>query len=114
MMDYPMCSQRVTIYRKTAEGITRTELPGCYIQWQEEESYDRLGRQAQRKFLLIQPGESQQVFPGDRVLEGIGPEIFDGEWHTFTPELVAGLGEVAYAKPFYLQGIFCHTEAGRK
>jgi len=113
-MDYPMCCQTVTVYRKTREGITRTELPNCYIQWQEEESYDRLGRQVQRKFLLIQPGECQQVFPGDRVLEGIGPEISNGEWHTFTPELVDGLGEVAYAKPYTWQGVFCHTEAGRK
>ena len=109
-----MCSQRVTIYRKTAEGVTRTELPGCYIQWQEEGSYDRLGRQVQRKFLLIQPGDCQQVFPGDRVLEGIGPEITQEAWNTFTPELAEGLGEVAYAKPFFWQGVFCHTEAGRK
>jgi hypothetical protein len=114
MMDYPMCSQYVTIYRKTAEGITRTELPGCYIQWQEEESYDRLGRQTQRKFLLIQPGESQQVFPGDRVLEGVGPEITLTEWPAFTPETVTGLGEVAYAEIYTWQGKFCHTEAGRK
>ena len=113
-MTYPMCCQTVTVYRENPDGIARTELPGCYIQWQEEVSYDRMGRQVERKFLLVQPGECQQVFPGDRVMEGIGPEITPAEWHTFTPELVVGLGEVAYAKPYCWQGVFCHTEAGRK
>lgn len=113
-MDYAMCCQTVTVYRKTPEGIVRTELPNCFLQWQEEESYDRLGRQIQRKFLLIQPGECQQVFPGDRVLEGIGPELGQSDWSAFVPELVAGLGEVAYAKAYNWQGVFCHTEAGRR
>ena len=113
-MEYPMCCQTVTVYRKTDRGILRWELPNCHIQWQDAVSYDRLGRQEERKFLLIQPGETQQVFPGDRVLEGIGPEITPAEWNAFVPESVAGLGEVAYAKACCWQGVFCHTEAGRK
>ncbi len=113
-MDYSMCSQTVTRYRKNQNGITRTELPNCYIQWQEEEAYDRLGRQVERKFLLVQPGEEQQVFPGDRVMEGIGPEITEADWPAFIPQLVEKLGEVAYARAYTWQGVFCHTEAGRK
>jgi len=58
------------------------------------------------------PGESQQVFPGDRVYEGVGP--IEVDWDTFIPVLVEGLGEVAYATAYYWQGDFCHTEAGRK
>jgi len=113
-VDYSMCCQRVTVYRKTPAGIVRAELPGCLLQWQEETSYDRLGRRQERKFLLIQPGESQQVFPGDRVMEGNGPEVAADQWSAFVPELVANLGEVAYAKAYYWQGSFCHTEAGRR
>ena len=113
-IDYPMCCQTVTVYRRIDEEIVRVEIPDCYIQWQEEETYDRIGRQVQRKFLLIQPGESQQVYPGDRVMEGIGSEVTLVEWSAFTPEIVDGLGEVAYAKAYYWQGEFCHTEAGRK
>lgn len=113
-MDYPMCCQTVTVYRKTPAGILRTELSGCYLQWEDAVSYDRLGGQRERKFLLVQPGECQQVFPDDRVMEGVGPEIAPGEWPQFVPELVEKLGEVAYAKAYRLQGRFCHTEAGRK
>ncbi len=113
-VDYSICCQTVTVYRKTRSEILRLELPGCFLQWQEEVSYGQLGRQQERKFLLVQPGECQQVFPGDRVMEGIGPEITEGDWKTFIPELVDGLGEVAYAKVYRWQGSFCHTEAGRK
>lgn len=113
-VDYSICCQTVTVYRKTSEGILRTEIPGCFLLWQEEVSYGQLGKQTQRKFQLIQPGQCQQVFPGDRVLEGIGPEITQAQWPTFIPELVDGLGEVAYAKVYRWQGQFCHTEAGRK
>lgn len=113
-VDYSICCQTVTVYRKTRSGILRTELPGCFLLWQEEMSYGQLGRQQERKFQLIQPGECQQVFPGDRVMEGIGPEITEAQWPTFIPELVANLEEVAYAKVYCWQGQFCHTEAGRK
>lgn len=113
-VDYSMCCQTVTVYRKTDDGVLRTELPGCFLQWQEAVSYGLLGRQAERKFLLIQPGQCQQVFPGDRVLEGIGPEITADQWPGFIPERVAGLGEIAYAEVFVWQGSYCHTEAGRK
>ena len=109
-----MCCQTVTVYRKTPAGVIRSELSDCYIRWQEEVDYDRLGRQTRRKFLLIQPGECQQVFPGDRVLEGVGPEITLADWPGFIPEVVEGLGEVAYATAYTWQGVFCHTEAGRK
>ena len=113
-MDYSLCTQRVTLYRKTPEGILRLEVPDCFLQWREEEAFVRLGRKKERKFLLIQPGREQLVFPGDRVYDGIGPEITSQMWETFIPELVDGLGQVAYAAPFWWQGQFCHTEAGRK
>lgn len=113
-VDYSLCCQRVTVYRKTADSVLRTELDGCCLQWQEQEDSDVLGRRTERKFLLIQPGAAQQVFPGDRVYDGIGPEITMSQWPNFLPVQVPGLGEVAYAAPYYWQGIFCHTEAGRK
>lgn len=114
MMDYSMCCQTVTVYRKTEKGIFRTEIPGCFLHWQEEMDYDRLGREQERKFLLIQPGETQLVFPGDRVLEGIGPEITLKDWDVFCPAYIPKLGEAAYATAFCWEGVFCHAEAGRK
>lgn len=113
-MDYSMCCQTVTIYRKKPAGIERLELPGCFLQWQEDVHFDRLGRQQERKFLLVQPGAEQLVFPGDRVYEGIGPVVTEMDWASFLPALVSGLAEAEYATPYYRQGHFCHTEAGRK
>ena len=112
--DYRSCSQRVTVYRKTSQGIERREIPNCFLQWQEEVSYDLQGRQQERKFLLIQPGTEQLVFAGDRVFDGTGPIITPEEWNTFLPVLVPGLGEADYATAYCWQGDFCHTEAGRK
>lgn len=113
-VDYSMCCQTVTVYRKTAGGILRMEIPGCYLQWQEEGDFEKLGWRQERKFLLVQPGERQLVFPGDRVLEGIGPEIDDVAWSTFHPERVPDLGEVSYATAYRWMGKFCHVEAGRR
>ena len=113
-MDYGMCCQTVTVYRKTPTGLVRREIPCCFLQWQEEAHFDRLGRQQERKFLLVQPGAEQLVFPGDRVYEGIGPTVTQADWASFLPALVRGLGEVEYAIPYDRQGCFCHTEAGRK
>lgn len=113
-MEYGMCCQTVTIYRKNPAGIGRLELPGCFLQWQEEVCFDRLGRRQERKFRVVQPGAEQQVFPGDRVYEGIGPVVTETDWASFLPARVRGLGEVEYAIPYYRQGRFCHTEAGRK
>ena len=113
-VDYTLCCQTVTVYRRTRSGIFRQEIPGCFLQWQEAESFDRTGRQQERNFLLIQPGEAQLIFPGDRVFEGIGPVIAEKDWAQFLPVRVAGLGQVAYATAYRWQGVFCHTEAGRK
>ena len=113
-IDYRMCTQVITVYRKSAQGILRLEIPNCYLQWQEELRHSQLGRQQERKFLLIQPGETQLVFAGDRVFDGIGPQIDEIEWAAFLPVLVDRLGEVAYATEYRWQGEHCHTEAGRK
>ena len=101
MVDYSMCCQTVTIYRKTSEDtILRQEIPGCFLQW--ENLWDG------QNFLLIQPGQEQLVFPGDKVWEGIGPEVALEAWEDFIPT-----AEVQYAKVYNWEGKFCHTEAGR-
>lgn len=113
-VDYSLCCQTVTAYRRTEEGIQRTVIPGCYLQWQEELDEDGIRIRDENKFLLIQPGEKQLVFPGDRVLPGVGPEIQMEEWESFAPSGIRGLVIVEYATAFRWEGVFCHTEAGRK
>ncbi len=113
-MTYPLCHQTVTVYRRAGESISRLVVEGCAYQWQDCRVEDELGAHLERRFLLILPGDRQQVFPGDRIYDGIGPEITAADWADFIPVNVPTLSEVAYAKPWYLDGQLCHVEAGRK
>ncbi len=108
MVDYSMCCQTVTVYRQTAESILRLEIPGCFLQWEDRIGQDEDGIWQEREFLLIQPGAEQLIFPGDKVFEGIGPEITLEDWESFAPDAV-----VDYTKVYRWEGKFCHTEAGR-
>ncbi len=113
-VNYSHLCQTVTVYRKTDAGIVRVEIPGCFLHWQEKAEFTQSGERKERKFLLVQPGTEQLVFPGDRVWEGDGPVVTEENWDIFIPALIPGLGEVNYAATYYWQGQFCHTEAGRK
>lgn len=101
MVDYSMCCQTVTVYRRTETGIFRQVIPGCFFQQEE-----RKGESPE--FLLIQPGEEQLIFPGDRIFDGIGPEIRLEDWGASAPA-----AEASYARVYRWEGKFCHTEAGR-
>lgn len=107
MLCYPMCDQTVTLYRKEAEGVSRQVLEGCFYRYEDVVTEDRFAR----KFLLIHPG-AVEIRPGDRVLDGIGPEQV--VWEKFLPICVPGLSQVEYAAPWYVDGRIVHWEAGRK
>ena len=111
-MVYPMCNMTVTLYRKTGDSVRREVLHGCYYEWQLQCSRDATGLKKDRKFLLVIPDGRGEVLIGDRVIVGVGPERVD--WNRFVPAAVAGLGQVAYVRPYYLEGKLTHTEAGRK
>ena len=111
-MEYPLCDRTVTRYRKTPEGIERTLLEGCYYEWLLGSRQDVAGVRNDRRFLLVIPAGRGEVQVGDRVIEGIGPKEVD--WNRSVPAAVEGLGQVAYVRPYYLNGRLCHTEAGRK
>ena len=102
-----MCDQTVTLYRRVGDSVQRQVLDGCFYRFEDSAAEDRFTR----KFLLICPG-NREIRPGDRVLEGIGPE--DVVWAEFLPIAVPGLGEVAYAAPWRWDGKIVHWEAGRK
>ena len=108
-MTYPMCAQTVTIYRMDKGQICRRVAEGCYYRYSEEINGQTLGR----KFLLIQPGE-EKIRPGDRIYDGIGPEVSLDAWEDFLPQSVPGLSVAAYATPWHWEGKICHTEAGWK
>lgn len=113
-LDYSLCDRTVTVYRRQGEQVLRQVVTNCYFSKQEKRSVDTLGCRKEVTFQLIMPCTVQTVFPGDRIMEGVGPEVSVQQWPGFVPAGVAGLVEVAYVTPCYWAGELCHVEAGRK
>lgn len=103
----------VTLYRKENGKILRQVVENCYLSREDSLQRDVSGARKERKFLLIVPGECS-VLPGDRVYEGIGPEIGLQQWAGFIPVQVAELMEVSYARAYSWGGETSHVEAGRR
>ncbi len=112
-MVYPQCCQSVTVYRQQGDVIFRRVAENCYYRYGDEEKHTPEGIRSVRKFLLIQPG-AEEIRPGDRIYEGVGPEVTAQEWDGFLPCSVPGLSVAAYANPWHWEGQICHIEAGRK
>ena len=113
-LDYSLCDRTVTIYRKQGDTILREVAENCFFLLQEEQTTDRQGLQRDTLCFLVMPGQIQRIFPGDRVYEGIGPQVSLVEWENFLPQTVPGLAVLSYVKPWYWDGRLCHVEAGRK
>ena len=110
-MEYPLCEQTVTVYRLREGSVQRQVFSGCYFCRENRVAADSLGLVCKDSFRLILPGENA-IYPGDRILEGVGPAVTKSQWQDFTPENVPGLVVAQYAKAFCWQGKVCHTEAG--
>lgn len=113
-IDYSLCDRVVTVYRKEKGVIQRLVVEGCYYVWQQVQRTDVLGTRQETLFLLVMPGSCQRVFVGDRIYDGVGPEVDTIVWQDFIPVKVPGLSEVAYVRPSWWGGEVCHVEAGRK
>ncbi len=103
----------VTVYRKEDGKVFRRVIENCYLSREDCLQSDISGCRKERKFLLIVPGD-YSILPGDRVYEGIGPEIGEDQWAGFIPVKVEKLMEVAYAKAYSWAGKTSHVEAGRR
>lgn len=113
-LDYSLCCQTVTIYRKQGDSILRQAAENCYLEARDQRVTDTLGSRGDFSFLLVMPGPDRRVFPGDRVMAGEGPEVSLEDWDGFIPAKVPGLYEVEYAAPYTWEGETCHVEAGRR
>ncbi len=113
-IDYRLCDQTVTVYRYSQGRLWRQVVEGCYYVHRQVELTDVLGKRLETRFLLIMPGSCQRVWVGDRIYDGVGPELDDIDWQRFIPALVPGLSQVAYTKGFWWGGSIAHMEAGRK
>lgn len=114
MMDYPFCDRTVTVYRLDRGQVQRLVVENCYYFWEQKQVTDLYGTRQDTKFLLVMPGACQRVFVGDRIYDGIGPEISAQQWPGFLPCAVPGLGQVSYVRCAWWDGQICHVEAGNK
>lgn len=112
-LDYSLCNQTVTLYRCRGGKIDRQVRNDAFYVWQVGTVADELGTRQETLCTLILPGDPS-LRPGDRVYDGIGPEITESQWPHFLPVSIPGLGEINYVRPCRWQGRICHTEAGRK
>lgn len=108
-----LCRQTVTVYHQEEGKYTRRVHERAFLDFRKNLSVDNTGSKEANTFLLILPGTPQQIFAGDKVLLGIGPEIATREdWAAFTPNKEPGLVVVSYVDPKYWNGELVHTEAG--
>ncbi len=111
-LDYSLCRQTVTIYRRKAGSVSRQVMENSFFAPQTTKKWCVEGAETGASFLLILPGETAELSPGDRVYQGIGPQVTEAQWRGFLPATVPGLFAVEYVKPCYFMGTQCHLEAG--
>ena len=108
-----LCRQTVTVYHKQADGaFSRTVYPQAYLDYKKTQTTEKTGSKESNSFLLVIPGSTQTVHVGDKVFDGVGPEISAAEWSTFIPSKIPGLVVVTSADPKKWNGCIVHTEAG--
>jgi len=101
-LDYSLCKQTVTVYRKHPGGITRQVLHCCGFFPKAELEVKDTGCRKKTDFLLIVPGD-REILPDDRVLPGEGPVIT--RWAELYDAPI--LGSV---KTYYWGNTVCHRE----
>lgn len=112
-VSYKLCNQTVTVYHKDGDKYIRAVHDRAFLDHKKTQTVDKTGSKEANSFLLVIPGDAQTVFVGDKVYDGIGPEIADREaWAAFVPSKVPGLVVVSYADAKKWNGKIVHTEAG--
>ena len=113
-VNYVLCNQTVTVYHRTDGGeITATVHDRAFFDFQKNEVTHRTGSRETNGFLLVIPGDTLMVHPGDKVILGVGPTIATREdWAAFIPSKVPGLVVIKDVDPKYWDGRMVHVEAG--
>ena len=114
-VDYSLCNQTVTVYHWDGkDAYTRKVIEkGAFLDFKKTQNVDKTGSKEANSFLLVIPGPVVPISVGDKVLEGVGPEIATREaWAAFIPAKIPGLVVVKYVDPKYWHGAVVHTEAG--
>ena len=113
-IDYSkLCMQTVTVYHRVGEKYIRTVYHQAFLDYKKTHSVDKTGSSEANSFLLVIPGQEQLVFVGDKVFDGIGPEVSTADqWREFIPARHPGLLVVKYADAKCWDGLIVHTEVG--
>lgn len=112
-LDYSLCNQTVTVYHRDGETITRTVYREAFLDSRKVRNVEKTGSREANGFLLVIPGEAVRLFPEDKVVPGVGPEVATREkWAAFIPVKVPGLVVIKYVDPKFWCGHQVHVEAG--
>ena len=104
---YGLCQQTVTLYGMRNGSILRRVAENCCLAAESGLTENTFGKSRLKKFLLIIPGE-QDLQPGDRVFDGVGPEEIN--WQTFVPAFTDELYEIGRVKKQLWENEVTHTE----
>lgn len=105
-LDYSLCNMTVTVYHR--EGLPRQVITGAHYEFTTHRKVTEGVAEVTRSFHLVIPGGGE-IYPGDKVLLGIGPEI--RRWEDLQVETTDTLALVTSVQPRYWRGTLCHTEA---
>ena len=103
-----MWSEVITIYRKHDGRVERIVAENCHMETKVEQKKTVMGEGEQQVCSFFIPGAAP-VFPGDLVVAGIGPEVYDDS--QLNGDTIPGLVELTFTKPCFCHGKLHHTEA---
>ncbi len=101
----------VTIYHRQGEEIIRYRVDDAFYRAEKRSQIGAMGIRQEQRFYMVLPGGPWLLEPGDRVMEGVGPQAGALCWEVFVPALIPGLGEIGFVRPCHLSGS-TYTECG--
>ena len=104
--DYRLCKQAVTVYHR--EGLTRQVYEKAFYEFTRQSSNAAGVDGAKEDFLLVIPGREQMLFPGDKVVLGVGPEV--ASWGELNRQNFPTLSQINQVKCRFFDGKMVHCE----
>lgn len=104
--DYRLCKQTVTVYHR--EGLTRQVFDKAYYEYGRTLDTAAGADTGGASCLLVIPCREQVIFPGDKVVLGVGPKLTS--WAALNPTAEPTLSVLREVKCKFLGKSMCHCE----